>query len=132
MKTIFLFMFMFFSVTVFGQMSEADFFKSVKGKSITGQSVEDVKTTFTFSTDGKTVMLMKNKGYNHTFVKMVGGVAVYKGNRGGKDHYDAFKVDGKTVMVATSEQIGGVKLIPNTPEAIAKALDKKSLKFMFE
>jgi len=129
MRILFLFTFMFFSAVAFGQGADKMFFDQVKGKTIMGKSIENVNTTYVFSADGKSVMLKKRSGFNHTFVKMVGDVAVYKGMRGGKMHYDAFKVSGKNVMVTTSDQIGGVKLKDNTPAGIAKALNTKSLMF---
>lgn len=129
MKLLFFFTFMFFSSVAFGQGADKTFFDQVKGKTIMGKSIEGVNTTFVFSADGMSVMLKKNRGYNHTFVEMVDDVAVYKGMRGGKMHYDAFKVSGENVMVTTSDQIGGVKLKDNIPAEIAKALNKKSLMF---
>lgn len=129
MRLLFLFTFMLFSAVAFGQGTDKTFFDQVKGKTIMGKSIKGVNTTFVFSADGMSVMLKKNKGYNHTFVEMVGDVAVYKGMRGGRMHYDAFKVSGQTVMVTTSDQIGGVKLKDNTPAGIANALNEKSLTF---
>ena len=132
MRLLFLFTFMFFSTVAFGQTADTMFFDQVKGKTIVGKSVEGKATTYVFSADGKSVMLKKNTGYNHTFVEMVGDVAVYKGTRGGKTHYDAFKVSGENVMLSTSDQIGGVKLKDNTPAGIAKALNAKSLTFTYK
>ena len=129
MKSILLIM-----MTAVVSFAQADmtFFNQVKGKSITGQSVEKIATEYAFSADGKSVMLKKNTGYNHTFVKMFGDIAVYQGNRGGKIHYDAFQVKGKNVMLASSDQIGGIKLNPNTPEQIAKEFATKKLTFKFK
>lgn len=127
-----LFLFMFFSTVAFGQASDMVFLDKVKGMTIMGKSVEGVDTTFTFSADGKTATLNKRGGYKHTFVKMVGDVAVYKGRRAGKTHYDAFKINGDEVMLTTNDQIGGVKLKDNTPEGIAEALNMKSLMFTFK
>ena len=132
MRLLFLFTFMFFSAVAFGQTPDTMFFDQVKGKTIVGKSVEGIATTYVFSADGKSVMLKKNTGYNHTFVEMVGDVAVYKGMRGGKMHYDAFKVSGANVMVTTGEQIGGLKLKDNTPAGIAKALNAKALTFTYK
>jgi len=129
MKSILLIM-----VTAIVSFAQADitFFDQVKGKTIVGQSVENITTQYMFSTDGKSVILKKNKGYNHTFVKMVGDIAIYQGKRGGKVHYDAFQVKGQNVTLASSDQIGGIKLNPNTPEQIAKEFITKNLTFKFK
>ena len=129
MKSILLIM-----ITAVVSFAQADmtFFNQVKGKSITGLSVEKIATEYVFSADGKSVILKKNTGYNHTFVKMIGDIAVYQGKRGGKVHYDAFQVKGKNIMLASSDQIGGIKLDPNTPEQIVKEFTTKNLTFKFK
>ncbi len=130
MKSILLIMMM--TATMLFAQADTTFFNQVKGKTITGQSIEKIETTFVFSADGKKVTLEKLGGKQHTFVKMVGDIAVYEGKRGGKVHYDAFQIKGKDIMLASSDQIGGIKLKPNTPEQIAKEFAKKSLKFSFK
>ena len=129
MKSILLIM-----ITAVVSFAQADmtFFNQVKGKSITGLSVEKIATEYVFSADGKSVILKKNTGYNHTFVKMIGDIAVYQGKRGGKVHYDAFQVKGENIMLASSDQIGGIKLDPNTPEQIVKEFTTKNLTFKFK
>ena len=109
--------------------ADITFFEQVQGKTIVGQSIENITTQYEFSADGKLVVLKKNTGYTHTFVKMIGDIAVYKGNRGGKVHYDAFQINDGGVLLTSSDQIGGVKLKPNTPEQIALELTKKGLNF---
>lgn len=120
------------STSVFGKTTEQTFFDQIKGKSIVGKSVEGVDTTFEFSTDGKSVMLKKNQGYKHMFVQMVGNIAVYEGMREKKKHYEAFKINNDQVMLTSNDQIGGAKLKSNTPQEIAKELDRKSLIFTFK
>ena len=120
---------MMMTATVSFAQADMTFFNQVQGKTIMGQSVEKVATEYEFSADGKSALLKKNKGYKHTFVKMIGDIAIYQGKRGGKVHYDAFQVKGKNVLLTSSDQIGGIKLNPNTPEQIAKEFATKKLTF---
>ena len=123
---------MMMTATVSFAQADMTFFNQVQGKTIMGQSVEKVATEYEFSADGKSALLKKNTGYNHTFVKMIGDIAIYQGKRGGKVHYDAFQVKGKNVLLTSSDQIGGIKLNPNTPEQIAKEFAAKKLTFKFK
>ncbi|MGL4677659.1 MAG: hypothetical protein ACRCWI_08370 [Brevinema sp.] len=127
MKSLLL-VFTLIAVNGFAQDGKA-FFDQMKGKTIVGKSVEGVDTRFEFSADGMTVTLKKNSGYNHTFVKMIRDIAIYEGKRGGKTHYEGFQVKGGTVLVSTSDQIGGVKLKSNVPEELAKDFEKNALVF---
>ncbi|MGL5956851.1 MAG: hypothetical protein ACRC0X_09710 [Brevinema sp.] len=131
MKSVLLVVFMLISTSAFTQDGKA-FFDQMKGKAIVGKSIEGIDTRFEFSVDGQSVVLKKLKGFNHTFVKMIGDIAIYQGSRGGKTHYEGFQIKGGTVLVATSDQIGGIKLQTNTPEGLAQVFNTNALTFRIQ